>query len=243
MLGGPGAGFLHELGHLMGLRHGGAETSDYDQPNYWSVMNEGYRSFEVRLAGYGVIPVRSGHQLLYTGRDAHGRMRFSNGSMIALDEKALSEEAGYTGGHCVDPPACTDYVNPLSLEGVIPPDLMHDYMVGIEFGSHTLNEFEDVEVGWQDFDLDDQFDSQPYGHNIDYSCRPAENGGWENMRTGATGTESVCWDEFDVNNDIDFLNNGEWADHIKGTKWWCHHNNGTLDAQRNEMGLPDWQEI
>ncbi|MDI9329792.1 MAG: zinc-dependent metalloprotease family protein [Alphaproteobacteria bacterium] len=102
------ATLMHEIGHNLGLRHGGFEDQNY-KPNHWSVMNYLYSL-------YGLAPdARSAHAadrwLLYqreleninTGSDiaflagsplgdpASFVIDYSNGSSADLDETALSE--------------------------------------------------------------------------------------------------------------------------------------------------------
>lgn len=77
---------MHELGHNLGLRHGGNEEVNY-KPNYNSVMNYLYS---------------------YDGVDTdctvpgNGAMKFSRGFRAALNENSLSETAGICNGVDVD---------------------------------------------------------------------------------------------------------------------------------------------
>ncbi|MEJ2241900.1 MAG: hypothetical protein P8Y18_07140 [Candidatus Bathyarchaeota archaeon] len=64
--------FMHELGHNLGLRHGGDERLNY-KPNYVSVMN-----YAFQLDSYG------------TGR----ALDFSHGKNPSLDEASLDENVG-----------------------------------------------------------------------------------------------------------------------------------------------------
>jgi len=78
--------FMHELGHNIGLRHGGFENRNR-KPNYNSVMN--YR-----------------HQ--FPGADSdcnaigNGVLDYSRGLNIALDENNLDESAGVCGSVAID---------------------------------------------------------------------------------------------------------------------------------------------
>ena len=74
--------FMHELGHNLGLLHGGNEATN-DKPNYLSVMN--YR--------YGLSGVD-------TDCDAQGDglLAFSHGRSFALDESRLDERIGICSG-------------------------------------------------------------------------------------------------------------------------------------------------
>jgi hypothetical protein len=72
---------MHELGHNLGLRHGGNERQNY-KPNYNSVMNYQYQFSGVddncTLPGNGVLA-------------------YSHGTRPSLDENALVEEDGICG--------------------------------------------------------------------------------------------------------------------------------------------------
>jgi hypothetical protein len=94
---------MHELGHNLGLRHGGFEDTNY-KPNYWSVMNYLYQ-----LAGLDGNPsgrtayqrwrnqkgdkTPSGCSLANSpcGSPAQFIMDYSDGSSISLNEAALLE--------------------------------------------------------------------------------------------------------------------------------------------------------
>ena len=67
--------FMHELGHTLGLRHGGADSAQY-KPNYLSVMNYTYADKEV-------VPTRP--------------LDYSRWELPDLDETALVEADGITG--------------------------------------------------------------------------------------------------------------------------------------------------
>ncbi len=70
------ATFVHELGHNLGLRHGGTEDVNY-KPNYLSVMNYMYQIYGVRRAS--------------------GELKFSYSTRAykTLDENKLDERAGF----------------------------------------------------------------------------------------------------------------------------------------------------
>jgi len=72
---------VHELGHNLGLQHGGDETCNY-KPNYSSVMN--YR--------YEFVGVDSGCR--GTGDDGASTLDYSHGDRLTLDENNLDETAG-----------------------------------------------------------------------------------------------------------------------------------------------------
>ncbi len=65
--------FMHELGHTLGLQHGGADSINY-KPNYYSVMNY---TWQVPTPGYGPWA-----------------LDYSRQQLPALNEYALSEAAG-----------------------------------------------------------------------------------------------------------------------------------------------------
>jgi uncharacterized delta-60 repeat protein len=68
--------FMHELGHLLGLEHGGGDKVEY-KPNYLSVMN-------LRFLDTGLLP-RTGRQR---------KLDFSRSKLPTLDETALNENVG-----------------------------------------------------------------------------------------------------------------------------------------------------
>lgn len=79
--------FMHELGHNLGLRHGGFENRNY-KPNYNSVMNYGY-AFCGADGDSDSIP--------------DDLANYSHGVNIALDENQLVEPDGVTGlGPAID---------------------------------------------------------------------------------------------------------------------------------------------
>lgn len=103
---------MHELGHNLGLRHGGFENRNY-KPNYLSVMNYLYQLNGVAVVGitegdryylnYGpaVFNLCSGAPIIASPASVtNGRfspafgLDFSNGSSAALDEASLDETKG-----------------------------------------------------------------------------------------------------------------------------------------------------
>lgn len=107
------ATLMHELGHNLGLRHGGFEDANY-KPNYLSVMNyyyqfdglpvlgqnEGDRYFrEYVLYGAcsgppGITSAAGLNRNRFTAPASFG-LDYSDGSSIALDEAALDESRGF----------------------------------------------------------------------------------------------------------------------------------------------------
>ena len=65
---------MHELGHNLGLRHGGVDHENH-KPNHLSVMNYFY-------------------QVNWLTKDGHALLDFERHNLSALDENALSEGAG-----------------------------------------------------------------------------------------------------------------------------------------------------
>lgn len=81
--------FMHELGHTLGLRHGGADTVNY-KPNYYSVMN-----------GWWTVPHAEFNPATSWDNPGPGwRLRFSGSSdyvgsgFMILDEGQLDENVG-----------------------------------------------------------------------------------------------------------------------------------------------------
>jgi hypothetical protein len=70
--------FIHELGHSLGLHHGGADEINF-KPNYVSVMNYGWREFRVRPDVSNPI---------------EKRIDFSREAIAVLDEADLDESLG-----------------------------------------------------------------------------------------------------------------------------------------------------
>ena len=77
----------HELGHNLGLDHGGFEPCN-DKPNYNSIMNYRYQ-----FAGVDAGCVASG---------SNSTANFSRGDRVALDENALNEPQGVCGTQPID---------------------------------------------------------------------------------------------------------------------------------------------
>jgi hypothetical protein len=75
--------FIHEMGHDLGLHHGGDEDLN-DKPNYPSVMNYSYEGLE----SGGSIATRT--------------VAFSHGALPALDECALVEQGAFAGVAAAD---------------------------------------------------------------------------------------------------------------------------------------------
>ncbi|HVJ19482.1 MAG TPA: discoidin domain-containing protein [Polyangiaceae bacterium] len=95
---------MHELGHNLGLQHGGADGYNY-KPNYNSVMN-----YEFQFGGVDTNCIRGGDGLL----------DYSHGQRMSLDENALNEFVGM----CMN--VSWDYNNSGTLESSVSVDLNYD---------------------------------------------------------------------------------------------------------------------
>lgn len=82
-----GYALAHELGHNLGLRHGG-DTNCNNKPNYNSIMN-------YRFSFVGIDTDCDGHVSL-------GPADFSQGLRNTLDENSLNEAVGLCGGVPLD---------------------------------------------------------------------------------------------------------------------------------------------
>ena len=116
---GTGAAYIrnsivHELGHNLGLRHGGDEACNY-KPNYSSVMN--YR--------YEFVGIDSGCQ---GSGDGAATLDYSHGDRLTLDENSLDETAGM----------CTNAVVPVDWNG----DLQYTAGVVADINSYGLESTE-----------------------------------------------------------------------------------------------------
>ena len=83
---------MHELGHNLGLEHGGDESTNY-KPNYMSVMNYSYQT--------GIPTARSPG----SNRKVASRVDFSSGRLPELDESRGFDERL---GHGFDDPSSRD---------------------------------------------------------------------------------------------------------------------------------------
>jgi hypothetical protein len=88
---------MHELGHNLGLRHGGDDHQNYE-PNYLSVMNYSFQT----------------HGLVVNDSDGHlGYSRFA--SLPPLDERHLDETVGLNGGTALSGYGTRYYCRPLGV--------------------------------------------------------------------------------------------------------------------------------
>ena len=105
--------FMHELGHNLGLRHGGNENANY-KPNYFSVMNYLYQFHGLSSNAAGIGPYqRWACEFTFTCVLTESAftsdsvvLDFSNGTSASLNEALLSEAAnigrGAVGGVYAD---------------------------------------------------------------------------------------------------------------------------------------------
>jgi hypothetical protein len=110
--------FMHELGHTLGLRHGG-DDDDNLKPNYLSVMNYNYQFNE---AGPGVgVPTGPGGVHPRTNRPVD----YSRSVLPAVNESAFDERIGFDGptgrrvltGDDFSDPVIAPADGPVSLDG------------------------------------------------------------------------------------------------------------------------------
>lgn len=109
---------MHELGHNLGLQHGGNETTNY-KPNYWSVMNYMYalNGLDASASGSSAYsrwrivkgdgtPVQCSLANSPCGLTSQFNINYSNGSSSSLVESSLLESnnigRGSTGGAYAD---------------------------------------------------------------------------------------------------------------------------------------------
>jgi hypothetical protein len=93
---------MHELGHNLGLRHGGFEDQNY-KPNYWSVMNYLYQvngldpdpkattAYERWKKEYSGVPTLCNLVASPCGSTSQFNINYSNGSSLNLNEASLDE--------------------------------------------------------------------------------------------------------------------------------------------------------
>jgi hypothetical protein len=106
--------FMHELGHNLGLRHGGNENANY-KPNYFSVMNYLYQLNGLSSNAAGIGPYQrwvcafypSSCVLAESASTSNSMViNFSNGTSTALNEELLDESVnigrGTAGGAYAD---------------------------------------------------------------------------------------------------------------------------------------------
>ncbi|MCX7018406.1 MAG: hypothetical protein NTY46_05290 [Candidatus Sumerlaeota bacterium] len=84
---------IHEFGHNIGQKHGGADHSNY-KPNYFSIMNYYYQ-----LDGVGVTALARGFTNSTNGINNYG---YSRGALPSLDQSNLNENPGIGMGTAID---------------------------------------------------------------------------------------------------------------------------------------------
>ncbi|MFM0583945.1 YSIRK signal domain/LPXTG anchor domain surface protein [Streptococcus suis] len=89
--------FMHELGHTLGLGHGGDDHTN-GKPNHLSVMN-----YLFQLSGLVYSKTNFEHwvDFLFGEKEAYKRLNFSEYALPALDEKALREKDGIDPYHVI----------------------------------------------------------------------------------------------------------------------------------------------
>ena len=103
--------FMHELGHTIGLQHGGGEGLPNYKPNYLSVMNYAFQACAVRSSPNGVLP----------GRCDYSRIALPplpTPQLPQLDETSLDECIGIDAGLLGFGPVNWDGDLPVILEGM-----------------------------------------------------------------------------------------------------------------------------
>ncbi len=96
---------MHELGHNVGLQHGGDESVNL-KPNYISVMNYSYDSYGIVVADApgSVVPksctrdTDCGLRGLCGGLNLCVRVDYSGQRLLTLNEEDLDENVGVSGG-------------------------------------------------------------------------------------------------------------------------------------------------
>jgi hypothetical protein len=135
--------FMHELGHNLGLRHGGNENLNY-KPNYFSVMNYLYQLNGLSSSAAGLGPYQrwkcdQGQGCAFTesaGTSNSMAISFSNGSGADLVESALLESANIGRGANAGVYADWNFSGGLDV-GSIQRDLNKDGVIG------TLRDYND----------------------------------------------------------------------------------------------------
>ncbi|HFI0424906.1 TPA: VWA domain-containing protein [Streptococcus suis] len=89
--------FMHELGHTLGLGHGGDDHTN-GKPNHLSVMN-----YLFQLSGLVYSKTNFEHwvDFLFGEKEAYKRLNFSEYALPALNEKALREKDGIDPYHVI----------------------------------------------------------------------------------------------------------------------------------------------
>ncbi len=89
--------FMHELGHTLGLGHGGDDHTN-GKPNHLSVMN-----YLFQLSGLAYSKNNFEHLMdfLFGEKEAYKRLNFSEYALPALNEKVLREKDGIDPHHVI----------------------------------------------------------------------------------------------------------------------------------------------
>lgn len=114
--------FMHELGHNLGLRHGGDENTNY-KPNYFSVMNYLYQLNGLSSSATGIGPFQRWKCQKYSvcsftesaSTSNSMVLSYSSGTSANLNENALLESANI--GRGADSGVYADWNNSGSMDG------------------------------------------------------------------------------------------------------------------------------
>lgn len=172
--------FAHELGHTMGLGHGGMDNQGRKlgggakKLNYWSTMSYGFR-----------LPFRNigpNNQTIYLQVEGAGRKLFSNvASNFALDETNVRENLGLGGG--------ANYI----LRGVnVRSDFDGDGDVEWQLPG-GFNGGQDRNFNVVDWNRNGNIDQNTFQFDIDQNgCAPNNTtGNWEKTITNPDGTTRI----------------------------------------------------
>ena len=237
-----GTSFVHELGHTMGLGHGGSSDRSHNKkPNYWSVMSYGV-TLPLANTSYNGANFNGKFMLFpFANRNLNTAYKarptkFSDSAFRSIDESNLDERISLK----VDKWGCSE---PHTFRSVCNVHGAANWLTSC----NNLNDFHDLTVNrldWSgDFDNNDTSVSEDVEDgcykftvsSVDYYCNDTK---WacENITDYFNNTtywskdESICHDKLSGANDIDYLKNT-----YKTSSWAkCQH----LSAQQRLMGMP-----
>ena len=212
-----GSSFTHELGHLLQLRHGGHGDNTLNKPNYWSVMNY---MVSIPHPDYGGVITLDTKETFRLGYMKARPARFSDGSFIDLDENALDETMGLSGGSCLNGD-CSSYTAPVVFEDIVDPN---------NPGTISSPNWTDLTVRWLNWDGDTERDPGEVEANVNGRCRRVD-GSWLNEDTDEIGSKAVCRDVLEAKDDSAALSGHTW------TTAYALPESRQTDAQRVAMGL------
>ncbi len=123
--------FMHELGHTIGLQHGGGESLPNYKPNYLSVMNYAFQACAVRSSPNGFLP----------GRCDYSRIALPplpTPQLPQLDETSLDECIGIDAGLLGFGPINWDGDLPVILEGITNCQPPHNANVMVDINADGI---------------------------------------------------------------------------------------------------------